>query len=301
MTLQIERYMTLEFMADTPTFVAKLDNEGYLPVSYLTSQKSIKDYGLDESTIIEIIKSINTLSIAPDNTGVRISLPVARKTIILRDIPEDTSESVIRSLLPGFEIECIKKEVANSWFITLDSEESAVRACELIQGQSLFNRPIKARVKSEFYMKVFMKRLQSVMTTPRTETPTRKLSVNAKPFVMPSSSQLPDLMDDSSPSDEIPQLGACWGDPLNIGYVQCHHMIDRYDYYDYHDDEEDVPFVPTQSGPVGYTGVFIRYSPEEILSIVHVRVRYSLYAQNMSDFSLPPIATPGDHSLAVHT
>ena len=193
-------------MADTPTFVAKLDNEGYLPVSYLTSQKSIKDYGLDESTIIEIIKSINTLSIAPDNTGVRISLPVARKTIILRDIPEDTSESVIRSLLPGFEIECIKKEVANSWFITLDSEESAVRACELIQGQSLFNRPIKARVKS-------------VMTTPRTETPTRKLSVNAKPFVMPSSSQLPDLMDDSSPSDEIPQLGACWGDPLNIGYV----------------------------------------------------------------------------------
>ena len=146
-----------------------------------------------------------------------------------------------------------------------------------------------------------MKRLQSVMTTPRTETPTRKLSVNAKPFVMPSSSQLPDLMDDSSPSDEIPQLGACWGDPLNIGYVQCHHMIDRYDYYDYHDDEEDVPFVPTQSGPVGYTGVFIRYSPEEILSIVHVRVWYSLYAQNMSDFSLPPIATPGDHSLAVHT
>ena len=84
MTLQIERYMTLEFMADTPTFVAKLDNEGYLPVSYLTSQKSIKDYGLDESTIIEIIKSINTLSIAPDNTGVRISLPVARKTINLQ-------------------------------------------------------------------------------------------------------------------------------------------------------------------------------------------------------------------------
>ena len=204
-------------MADTPTFVAKLDNEGYLPVSYLTSQKSIKDYGLDESTIVDIIKSIDTLSIAPDNSGVRISLPVARKTIILRDIPEDTSESTIRSLLPGFEIECIKKEVANSWFITFDSEDSAVRACELIQGQSLSNRPIKARVKSEFYMKVFMKRLQSVMTTTRTETPTRKLSVNAKPFVMPTLSQLPDLIDDPSVSDNMPKLGACWGDPLNIG------------------------------------------------------------------------------------
>ena len=55
------------------------------------------------------------------------------------------------------------------------------------------------------------------MTTTRTETPTRKLSVNAKPFVMPTSSQLPDLIDDPSVSDNMPKLGACWGDPLNIG------------------------------------------------------------------------------------
>ena len=51
--------MSLEFMADTPTFVSKLDNDGYLPISYLTSQKSIKDSKLDNNTIIGIIRSID--------------------------------------------------------------------------------------------------------------------------------------------------------------------------------------------------------------------------------------------------
>lgn len=53
---------------------AKLDNDGYLPISYLTSQKSIKDSKLDNNTIIGIIRSIDSLSLSPDNTG-RSDLP----------------------------------------------------------------------------------------------------------------------------------------------------------------------------------------------------------------------------------
>ena len=248
--------MSLEFMANTPTFVSKLDNDGYLPISYLTSQKSIKDSKLDNNTIIGIIRSIDSLSLSPDNTGVRISLPVARKTLILRDIPDDVTESRIRDLFSGFTVECIKKEIANSWFVTFDSEESALRAFSFVQESTFSSQPIKARVKSEFYMKVFLKRLRSVIS----DTPTRKLSSAAKPM----------LEDDLG--DDIPQLGACWADPMEsqqIGSKQVTHVTRSYSYY-HTGYEETLPFVPTHPASVGYETPFVHYSPSEILDIVRV-------------------------------
>ena len=260
--------MSLEFMADTPTFVSKLDNDGYLPISYLTSQKSIKDSKLDNNTIIGIIRSIDSLSLSPDNTGVRISLPVARKTLILRDIPDDITESRIRDLFSGFTVECIKKEIANSWFVTFDSEESALRAFSFVQESTFSSQPIKARVKSEFYMKVFLKRLRSVIS----DTPTRKLSSAAKPFVLSDKTTLTTPMLEDDLGDDIPQLGACWADPMEsqqIGSKQVTHVTRSYSYY-HTGYEETLPFVPTHPASVGYETPFVHYSPSEILDIVRV-------------------------------
>ena len=244
--------MSLEFMADTPTFVSKLDNDGYLPISYLTSQKSIKDSKLDNNTIIGIIRSIDSLSLSPDNTGVRISLPVAR----------------IRDLFSGFTVECIKKEIANSWFVTFDSEESALRAFSFVQESTFSSQPIKARVKSEFYMKVFLKRLRSVIS----DTPTRKLSSAAKPFVLSDKTTLTTPMLEDDLGDDIPQLGACWADPMEsqqIGSKQVTHVTRSYSYY-HTGYEETLPFVPTHPASVGYETPFVHYSPSEILDIVRV-------------------------------
>lgn len=162
---QIEQYMSLEYMANMPAFVVQLDKDGYMPLDYLLSQTSLRELDVDQEMIISVIQSMDTLNLSPDHLGVRISLPIARNTIIIRDLPKDFTESSLRELLSSFPVDAIKEEVANSWFVTLGSDEAAIQACDYLQSLDHFPQPVKARVKSEFYMKVLMKKLQGVKSS----------------------------------------------------------------------------------------------------------------------------------------
>ena len=133
-----------------------------MPLSFLLSQTPLRDLEVDFDILLSVIRSMDSLSLSPDELGVRISLPISRNTIIIRDAPKDSTETSIRELLSAFPIEVVKQEVANSWFVTFSSEDYAVKACSYLQSLSHLPHPIKARVKSEFYMKVLMKQLQAV-------------------------------------------------------------------------------------------------------------------------------------------
>ena len=117
-------------------------------------------------------------------------------------------------------------------------------------------------------MKVFLKRLRSVIS----DTPTRKLSSAAKPFVLSDKTTLTTPMLEDDLGDDIPQLGACWADPMEsqqIGSKQMTHVTRSYSYY-HTGYEETLPFVPTHPASVGYETPFVHYSPSEILDIVRV-------------------------------
>ena len=96
--MQIGHWMSLEHLANNPTFVAKLDNDGYMPLSFLLSQTPLRDLEVDFDILLSVIRSMSSLSLSPDELGVRISLPVARNTIIIRDVPKESTETTIREL-----------------------------------------------------------------------------------------------------------------------------------------------------------------------------------------------------------
>ena len=108
-----------------------------MPLSYLVSLPSLECFGVSIPELVDVISKMEALSLSSDNKGVRISLPVARKTLIIRDTPEGTTEDTIRSLLPEFTIESIKEEIGRSWFVTLLSEEEASRAIALLQTMTI--------------------------------------------------------------------------------------------------------------------------------------------------------------------
>ena len=215
----MEHLLSLQYMADTPSFVSKLDNDGYMPLTYLASLPSIQCFDLSVSELIDVIRAIDALSLSPDNKGVRISLPVALKTLIIRDTPEGTSEDVIRSLLPEFAIESIREEIGRSWFVTFPSEEDVPKAISALQSMTLDGQPVKARVKSEFYMKVFMRRLQTVMATTKATANSTKLSSAARPFELPPDrlkelhENVKKVHDYPTASTTVPGFDSYWTDP----------------------------------------------------------------------------------------
>ena len=217
-------------MADTPTFVSKLDNEGYMPLSYLVSLPSLECFGVSIPELVDVISKMEALSLSSDNKGVRISLPVARKTLIIRDTPEGTTEDTIRSLLPEFTIESIKEEIGRSWFVTLLSEEEASRAIALLQTMTIGEQPIKARIKSEFYMKVFMRRLQTVMATTKPISTPTKLSSNARPFEM-APERLKELNLKMKMTDELQEIKDKYGDERKTDIVYASEELNPEDFY----------------------------------------------------------------------
>ena len=168
--------MSVRYMANNPSFVSKLDEDGYMSLDYLLSLPDFQQLVIIEEDLVDIIPSIPSLSLSPDKKGVRISLPVARKTVIIRDSAETTTEESIRSLLSSFSIECVKKEIGNSWFITLSSEEEAHQMVEYLSLHPLDGKLVKSRIKAEFYLKELMKNMEGLKTS-------TKFSVSATPFV----------------------------------------------------------------------------------------------------------------------
>ena len=184
--------MSMDHLATTPSLVTRLDSEGYLSLSYLMSLSSISKTGISRSELIDIIRTIPTLSLSPTLTGVRVSIPVARKTVILRDLPADTTEDMVRSLFEGVTIESIKEEISNSWFVTFSTEEEALSSLNSLQTRTFAGAPIKARMKSEYYMKVFTRQLSTILGTPKNEPKHRRMSADATPFDL-SDSKLEEL------------------------------------------------------------------------------------------------------------
>lgn len=67
-----------------------------MPLSYLVSLPSLECFGVSIPELVDVVSKMEALSLSSDNKGVRISLPVARKTLIIRDTPEGTTEDTIQ-------------------------------------------------------------------------------------------------------------------------------------------------------------------------------------------------------------
>ena len=60
---------------------------------------------------------------------IRPAVSAKRDTIILRDIPSDTPEEEVRAIFVGEDMGTvvgIRSDVGDTWFVTMESEESAV-------------------------------------------------------------------------------------------------------------------------------------------------------------------------------
>lgn len=161
------------------TIMDEMDEEGYLPVEYLLTCPQIMALKASATEVIDSISSIKQLDLSDDRHHTRLSIPIERRTVIIRDSPSDTTEEDIMKLVGEYHTTSLKKEVGDTWFLTLDNEQSALGCLKHLQSQKIGDDFIKARIKSEFYKKELLHQLTPYREE---ETPKRKLSSAATPF-----------------------------------------------------------------------------------------------------------------------
>jgi len=101
------------------------------------------------------------------------SIEPEKCTIIVRDVPTDTTEEDVRSLFTPLidESKCspvhsVHSDVANCWFVTLEptSKEELVTILLALRNKNIRGQPVKARLKTESQVKSFY--IESAPTAP---------------------------------------------------------------------------------------------------------------------------------------
>ncbi|CAE7440985.1 LARP4B [Symbiodinium natans] len=99
------------------------------------------------------------LGVDDQKTMVRPVLKSKRNVVILRDLPEGTTEEDIMALLasgPYAEnVVSVKPEVNNTWFVKFNVDDGAQDVVLWLRDQSFKGKPLNAAIKSEHFLRSF--------------------------------------------------------------------------------------------------------------------------------------------------
>jgi len=164
----------------------------------------------DESVVRQALVN-STVTIIDDRIKANIKA-VGRSTVILREIPSDTSEDEVREIF-HFEgcrpIVSIRSDIENTWFVVLETEEDAKEVLlQLMMKKRTFRgEKVKGRLKSETVVRSFYSAPpQMPSTVPPSFVPNMQYSGGYMP------------MGQMGPMNQMAQMGGAMPVPMNPAY-----------------------------------------------------------------------------------
>merc|ERR1719183_1464753 len=90
---------------------------------------------------------------------VRPLLKSKRNVIILRDMPDNTTEENVKEIFAGGpyaeKLASVKPEVNNTWFVKFNLDEGTQDVVLWLRSQQFQGRPVNASIKSEHFLRSF--------------------------------------------------------------------------------------------------------------------------------------------------
>lgn len=289
---QIEYYFSRENLSNDSYLVSLMDDSGYVSLERIACFHKVLALSNNMDDILEALKDSEVVVVDQESNRVRPAITFERKTIILRDVPKETTEEEIRSLFKGMgEVESAKMEFEGTWFVVMDSEKSAVAALELLRQRTLHDQAVKARLKNESYLKNLIKEL----TTSADGIPAEYLPMSNPPLFMGYGN--PSMMMNFQQNAVFGQSFAASNENRGRKNRKEHKHRERRSRAvsqpktvpALQSAEIFPPLVPTTSPQVGK--IDVKYSYSEICEIV----------KGVKDLSCPPIASSGVESALVET
>eukprot|EP00771_Trimastix_marina_P000940 gnl/Trimastix_PCT/1976.p1 GENE.gnl/Trimastix_PCT/1976~~gnl/Trimastix_PCT/1976.p1 ORF type:complete len:630 (+),score=130.51 gnl/Trimastix_PCT/1976:37-1926(+) len=149
---QIEYYFSPANLAHDSYLVSQMDGDMYLPIGVIAQCHRVAALTTDCDLMMRVMKDSSKVIVDEARQRLKPNVPTRpRSTVIIRDL--DTTEEVIRTLVDAEQcdgsIVRIRKELGNTWFVTLDTEECAKKCLDGLHNKQHEGKNIQARIKSE--------------------------------------------------------------------------------------------------------------------------------------------------------
>mmetsp|Transcript_100527 Transcript_100527/g.174532 ORF Transcript_100527/g.174532 Transcript_100527/m.174532 type:complete len:660 (-) Transcript_100527:63-2042(-) len=160
---RLEDLLSKQSLADDAFIQQHFNAQMYISLSILIRHTSMQSLGASPTTLLEAAKAAaqqsEKVTLDKDGWMVRPLLKPRRNTLILHDLPEDTTEEELVELFassPESEAFCsLKPDVNNTAFATFKNDESAQNAALWLRGQKHKGAVIKCAIKSEHFVRSF--------------------------------------------------------------------------------------------------------------------------------------------------
>jgi la-related protein 4 len=107
----------------------------------------------DQSVVLEAMKTSKNVVLSEDNLNVRPNFTNERTTIILREIPSNTSVDEVKALFSKnvdlVQPSTVRSDIRDHWFIQFDKGDDCLKAFMWLNSQKFKDKPIRKRIKSE--------------------------------------------------------------------------------------------------------------------------------------------------------
>lgn len=131
----------------------------YIPIHILLAHEKLQAVGASEDLVTFAAMRSAKLGIDLDKANIRPILKSKRNVIILRDIPDGTTEEQVRGIFVGGphpdKITSVKPEVNNTWFVKFDLNEGTQDVVLWLKTQEFNGAKVNAAIKSEHFLRSF--------------------------------------------------------------------------------------------------------------------------------------------------
>ena len=277
-----------------------MNDSGYVSLQSIAGFRKVMELSSKMEDILEALKDSKEVVVDAANLLIKPAITFERKTIILRDVPAETTEEEIRALFEGVgQIESLKMEFAGTWFVVMESEKVAIAALDVLRHRTLHDQSVKARLKNESYLKNLLKELTpsvdgipAEFVVPAGMQPMMFMNYNGQAMMMPVLQ--PPMYGQSTSAAPVENRG---GKKVrrdrkeNRDHKKREHRPRTYSQPKVLPALQNAELVPPLVPTVAPTPVVIekKYSAEDIRAIV----------KNMTDLSCPPVANNVDGVVSV--
>eukprot|EP01122_Echinamoeba_exundans_P008740 TRINITY_DN2959_c0_g1_i1.p1 TRINITY_DN2959_c0_g1~~TRINITY_DN2959_c0_g1_i1.p1 ORF type:complete len:662 (+),score=200.86 TRINITY_DN2959_c0_g1_i1:143-2128(+) len=154
---QIDYTFSREYLSTDYSIVSQMNGDLFLPLSFVYELPYFKQLTTDTAAILDALKSSSKVVLDLAASLVRPNFKLQRNTIILRDIPSEYTDKEVRGLFDDEKITSqitdVKKDIENTWFVTLASEDVTMDAFLHVRQKKINGNPVQGRVKSENLLK----------------------------------------------------------------------------------------------------------------------------------------------------